>query len=55
MLSLHESTLWVADEVDAIPIIIPEKHTDISSLDNVIAQLQKKNKASDRQSLKNQY
>jgi len=44
MLSLHESTLWVADEVDAIPIIIPEKHTDLSSLDNVIAILQSKNK-----------
>lgn len=43
MLSLHESTLWVADEVDAIPIIIPEKHTDLSSLDNVIAILQSKN------------
>jgi len=45
MLSLHESTLWVADEVDAIPIIIPEKHTDLSSLDNVIAILQSKNKS----------
>ncbi|MBE0468719.1 MAG: dihydropteroate synthase [Methyloprofundus sp.] len=45
MLSLHESTLWVADEVDAIPIIIPEKHTDLSSLDKVIALLQSKNKA----------
>ncbi len=44
MLSLHESTLWVADEVDAIPIIIPEKHTDLSSLDNVISILQSKNK-----------
>ena len=44
MLSLHESTLWVAGEVDAIPIIIPEKHTDLSSLDNVIAILQSKNK-----------
>ncbi len=45
MLSLHESTLWVADEVDATPIIIPEKHTDISSLDSCIATLQAKNKA----------
>ncbi len=45
MLSLHESTLWVADEVDAIPIIIPETHTDISSLDTAIEQLQAKNKA----------
>ncbi len=45
MLSLHESTLWVADEVDAIPVIIPEKHTDIASLDRAIALLQAKNKA----------
>lgn len=45
MLSLHESTLWVADEVDAIPIIIPENHTDISCLDRVIKTLQAKNKA----------
>jgi len=45
MLSLHESTLWIANEVDAIPIIIPETHTDISSLDKAIEQLQAKNKA----------
>ncbi len=45
MLSLHESTLWVADEVDAIPVIIPEKHTDIGSLDRAITLLQNKNKA----------
>jgi len=44
MLSLHESTLWVADEVDAIPIIIPEHHTDISCLERVIQTLQAKNK-----------
>ena len=44
MLSLHASTLWVADEVDAIPIIIPEKHTDITTLNNAITQLQAKNK-----------
>jgi len=44
MLSLHESTLWVADEVDAIPIIIPENHTDISCLERVIKTLQAKNK-----------
>lgn len=44
MLSLHESSLWIADEVDAIPIIIPEKHTDLASLDKAIATLQAKNK-----------
>lgn len=45
MLSLQESSLWLADEVDATPIIIPEKHTDIGSLDRAISVLQKKNKA----------
>ena len=44
MLSLHESTLWIADEVDAIPVIIPEKHTDLASLESAIAILQAKNK-----------
>ena len=44
MLSLHESTLWIADEVDATAIIIPEKHTDIASLDRAISVLQAKNK-----------
>ena len=44
MLSLHESTLWVADEVAAIPIIIPEKHEDLVSLDRAIKVMQAKNK-----------
>jgi len=44
MLSLHESTLWIADEVEATPIVIPEKHTDMTSLDRVITKLQEKNK-----------
>ncbi|MDP3589382.1 MAG: DUF6513 domain-containing protein, partial [Methylobacter sp.] len=30
MLSLHENTLWVADEVAATPILIPEKHEDLA-------------------------
>ena len=45
MLSLHESTLWVADEVAATPIIIPEKHEDLASLDRAIARMQAKNRA----------
>jgi dihydropteroate synthase-like protein len=45
MLSLQESTLWLADEVDAIPIIIPEHHTDITCLERVIQHLQANNKA----------
>ncbi len=32
LLSLKESTLWIADEVDSIPILIPETHGDLDSL-----------------------
>ena len=32
LLSLKESTLWIADEVDSIPILIPEKQGDMPSL-----------------------
>ena len=45
MLSLHEGTLWVADEVEAIPIIIPERHEDLASLDRAIKIMQAKNRA----------
>jgi dihydropteroate synthase-like protein len=44
MLSLHESTLWVADEVAATPILIPETHEDLASLDRAIKVMQAKNK-----------
>ncbi|MBK8814369.1 MAG: dihydropteroate synthase [Methylococcaceae bacterium] len=43
LLSLHEKTLWIADEVGAIPILIPEQHEDLSSLDRAIALMQGKN------------
>jgi len=42
MLSLHESTLWVADEVSSIPIIIPQTHAQLSTLDRSIQILQQK-------------
>lgn len=42
LLSLHESTLWIADEVSSIPILIPEKHQDLASLDRAIAIMQAK-------------
>jgi dihydropteroate synthase-like protein len=45
LLSLHESSMWIADEVASIPILIPEKHKDLSSLDRSIAALQAKNRA----------
>lgn len=44
LLSLHESTLWIADEVSSIPILIPEKHQDLASLDRAIAIMQAKNR-----------
>ncbi len=36
LLSLKESTLWVCDEVDATPVLIPESPGDIASLYRVI-------------------
>ncbi len=44
LLSLHEKTLWIADEVAAIPILIPEHHEDLASLDRAITLMQNKNK-----------
>ncbi len=44
MLSLHTSTLWIADEVATIPILIPEKHADLNSLKLAIETLQAKNR-----------
>ena len=44
LLSLHESSLWIADEVSAIPILIPEKHQDLASLDRAISIMQAKNR-----------
>jgi len=45
MLSLTNKSIWIADEVDATPILIPEIHGDLSSLDHAISVLQSKNKA----------
>lgn len=42
MLSLHESSVWIADEVDAIPVLIPEKHGDLQGLDRTIEAIQEK-------------
>ncbi|MBE0435775.1 MAG: dihydropteroate synthase [Methylomicrobium sp.] len=44
MLSLHEGTLWVADEVETTPILIPEIHEDLASLDRAIEAMQAKNR-----------
>ena len=45
MLSLTHNSLWIADEVAATPILIPERHGDIDSLDAAIEQLTAKNRA----------
>lgn len=42
LLSLHESTAWIADEVASIPILIPEQHEDLASLQRVIELMQAK-------------
>lgn len=45
LLSLHEETLWISDEVASIPILIPKKHQDLASLNRAIEIMQAKNKA----------
>lgn len=45
MLSLTEKSLWIASEVDATPILIPQIHGDLSSLDKPIEILQRQNRA----------
>ncbi len=40
LLSLKESTLWVADEVAAIPVLIPEQAGDLDSLIRAIKGMQ---------------
>jgi dihydropteroate synthase-like protein len=45
LLSLHTRSLWIADEVASIPILIPEKHADLNSLTDAINRLQAKNRA----------
>ncbi len=44
MLSLSNKSIWIANEVDATPILIPEIHGDLSSLDHAISVLQANNK-----------
>ena len=44
LLSLHESTLWIADEVSSTPILIAETHTDLKSLDRAIFKMKEKNR-----------
>jgi dihydropteroate synthase-like protein len=43
LLSLHEQNLWISEEVASIPILIPETHEDLLSLDRAIAWMQARN------------
>lgn len=36
LLSLSENSLWIAEEVDSTPILIPSRHGDLVALDRVI-------------------
>ena len=36
LLSLHERSAWIAEETAAIPVLIPEQHTDMPSLYRLI-------------------
>jgi dihydropteroate synthase-like protein len=45
LLSLTEKTLWIADEVPSIPILIPAKHGNLPSLYRAIDAMQKKGRA----------
>ncbi len=45
LLSLNNKSLWIAHEVDATPILIPEHHGDLTSLEPAINQLLNADKA----------
>ncbi|MCQ8117216.1 DUF6513 domain-containing protein [Methylomonas rosea] len=45
MLSLTARSLWIAEEVATTPILIPETHGDLSTLDKAIEILSAKNRA----------
>jgi len=44
LLSLHEGTLWVADEVQATPVLIPRDPGDLASLERAIDTLMHRGK-----------
>ncbi len=44
LLSLKEETLWIADEVDSVPILIPHQPADLESLYRAMDSLTKKSK-----------
>ena len=42
LLSLSESTLWIADQVNSVPVLIPETHGDLESLNRAILAMDKR-------------
>ncbi len=42
MLSLHERTLWIADQVETVPVLIPSKPGDLGSLSRAIETMSQK-------------
>ena len=44
LLSLHEGSAWIADETAAIPVLIPEQHTDMPSLYRLIDKFMEQDK-----------
>lgn len=40
LLSLNEHSLWVAEEVDSVPVIIPHPQNDLASLERAIARME---------------
>lgn len=44
LLSLHNGSLWIADEVPSTPILIPQQHGDLNSLDRAIKTMQENNR-----------
>lgn len=44
LLSLKESTLWIAEEVPSVPVLIPDQHKDMASLYRAIEACDKKNR-----------
>lgn len=45
LLSLNSKSLWIADEVESTPIIIPDEHGNLDSVEDSIRTLQAKNRA----------
>jgi len=44
LLSLKESTIWIADEVESVPILIPDQHGEMDSLYRVIEEFTKRDR-----------